>query len=948
LAGVLAAWGCSNAPSSSGTSLSNARQELTFSTTFDLEAYPELSPTNPVFGLPIACGSTQCFASYREAIGYDEPSLGTRITSAGALADTPRRVLARLGTPELAVPMGSDFIVLRAREFGIDRPALAFERIRGSDGASLGTSATGVASEVPLHLASDGSSLLLVTTTFAAGARAQVFDANLSPVGASIILATGTTGDNPSHVVAGNGQYLIVWPKQALRVSATTGATLDSARIAFAKYTNLNTAGRARGAYKDGTYQLAWMNSNNVYGTRIRASDGAVLDPDDDFNQLPGERLLCANCQQSGCVVPQCTGERVDADVVNGQVVLSISRYVDPALPTVHAFTVDVSTGVRPGGATSLPPAIVTLPDLPTHELHAVGSVAILQQQNRVYPLTPNAGAAGFSAGTPRDICLRSLDRTVTSAASNGSNYLVVFETEEGVFATRVNPTTGAYLDDPPLVIGSGRHGVVASDGSGYLVVWAASISGSSTTLGRALVTSAGTVTRLADLTENGRLSISFPGALRLQWNGSYYFLSWDGDPLLWGLRLTSAGAAVESSPILFTSTLQGLDIPTAAVGDTVPPADRRTFLVFYKSSGQVLARRLRSQTGSLISEITVLANEPYTATGGEMHAVTDGTRILLLYVPNSRMVRALFVDPVTGLPSGQPTSLFSIGNDRLTGAFYDGRSFVLLIHHDAMFVESHLRRFDANLASLDVAPGTPLGITGYVSFARPPTGSGRSLLAFTELDLPRFGMAARGRFLDNDAATGGGGSGGAAGGGNAGAGNAGASNAGTSNGGAGAGGAGNGGNGGAGNAGASNAGAGNAGASNAGTSNGGAGAGGAGNGGAGNASGGDSGSGNASGAGGATAGASAGAGVSGSTSGEAGAPSGGRDGTGGAQDGGTNEGGAPDQPDTENRSSADDSGGCGCRVGSSNGSAGGVALVSLLLAAACARRRRPRSVEAA
>ena len=93
------------------------------------------------------------------------------------------------------------------------------------------------------------------------------------------------------------------------------------------------------------------------------------------------------------------------------------------------------------------------------------------------------------AAGQPIDlvpivVSMRPFNQTRTNVAWNGSNWLVVWEsqritqysTTRGIYAARVSPS-GAVLDDPPIVIDDTDDvdeyfPVVASDGTNWAVLW--------------------------------------------------------------------------------------------------------------------------------------------------------------------------------------------------------------------------------------------------------------------------------------------------------------------------------------------------------------------------------------------------------------------------------------------------------------------------------------------
>src|SRR5262249_47632892 len=80
----------------------------------------------------------------------------------------------------------------------------------------------------------------------------------------------------------------------------------------------------------------------------------------------------------------------------------------------------------------------------------------------------------GFSVRETAPFLVASADRKVPLVASDGKNYLVLWQLDgaDDVRATRIDGVTGKYLDDPPLVVGAGSLMAVASSGADYLVAW--------------------------------------------------------------------------------------------------------------------------------------------------------------------------------------------------------------------------------------------------------------------------------------------------------------------------------------------------------------------------------------------------------------------------------------------------------------------------------------------
>ncbi|MCY1075824.1 Ig-like domain-containing protein [Archangium lansingense] len=166
-------------------------------------------------------------------------------------------------------------------------------------------------------------------------------------------------------------------------------------------------------------------------------------------------------------------------------------------------------------------------------------------------------------------------DRDSIDVTSNGTDYLVVWREIRGggsigdIYGTRVT-SAGVVLDPNHIAIctASGSQGepTVASNGTGYLVVWVDGSTGEGNISG-ARVTSAGIVQD-----SNGIALSTAPGN---QWftevasNGSDYLVVWRDDrgssPDIYGTRVTSAGVVQDPAGLMISSALNFQDLPSVA-----------------------------------------------------------------------------------------------------------------------------------------------------------------------------------------------------------------------------------------------------------------------------------------------------------------------------------------------------------------------------------------------
>jgi hypothetical protein len=132
------------------------------------------------------------------------------------------------------------------------------------------------------------------------------------------------------------------------------------------------------------------------------------------------------------------------------------------------------------------------------------------------------------------------------AVASDGGGYLAVWADASGktsaIRAARVD-ATGAVLDATGIELGPGASPVVASNGSDYLVLAAAS------------GLSASSVAKDGNVSTLGSMSADVPASYRATSNGSDYLLAWTaGSKGILATRISAAGAPLDSPPIVASS----------------------------------------------------------------------------------------------------------------------------------------------------------------------------------------------------------------------------------------------------------------------------------------------------------------------------------------------------------------------------------------------------------
>lgn len=748
-----------------------ARQPLqtTVSDPFDLEDLPTDFDGGLISNEKLVCGSQRCMLFYEQNFDGWPFLMATRVGSDGSIQDYPRLVLGRSSLLYSVAASGDDFMVnYIPHDPSAPGTTAATLRIHGEDGRFEDVSSALDATLTTL-VGGDGTWLAYRNNSI------TVLDTDLQPVGASFSIA-------PQGVLRafhGDGQYLVTWPGFAVRVDEETGARLDASPIQFSRY----TTGVTEAVFVNGTWQLAWLDDHDLYGSRIAAGNGEVLDPDDTFNQVSGAELLCNDCSSvAGNAVTMGT---LHLSVTGGDAFATWTHLPYNSQWRLFGARIDVGSGQRRQGAASSAELEIGTINAQLVSLSGAGNLALGSTNTYAAPtitkLDVVAAPFDVNLGASHDFAQATPERLTPAVAYNGATFLVTYVTAGTVRATRVHATTGAYLDDPPLTLGAGKTPVVAAQGSDFLVAWV----GADDTLQRRVVHANGTMAVTVTpaiaggetYDDEDDLEITRP---RLISNGKYHLLTWvrdvgQGD--IRGIRLDSAGAAVGSVVELAASRAS-----YTTMADSIPDEAMRTFLLVRSDDDQLVVRRFRSESGAVISEETTIP------AGRFPHGVSDGTNLLAIYRTGSQYdVASSFIDPVSGaLQAGSPALLQDHPNSggATEGAFYDGVSYVLINYlREYGFLTSDLtvQRFAKDRSPLDGelgAYGTLVVsdlIRNHDAVAVGSNGQGRSLIVYQMLDPMRLGYVLKARFLVNDGLAappepdGGGGHGGADSSGNAG-----------------------------------------------------------------------------------------------------------------------------------------------------------------------------------
>lgn len=726
--------GCSQ-PNESGSTSSSRLPLITVSQPFDVEAPPQTSSAMPVRA-QFRCGNTRCLYVYEQLVGNTQVLLATRLTRSGVVLDTQRIRLPGAGLNTVAA-RGDQFLVTHYRET-TTAPELTATLVDGATGALVPV--TQDLGQVDF-MVGDAERWYSVSFT-AAGGEAVVRDAALALVGSRIRIPAGFEVAS-AELVAGDGQALLVAPGRALRIGSA-GAALDARPIEYTRY-NL---GSPKAVSVAGIYYLLWANSNKLLTSRIRASDGSVLDPDDSFAQASGAKQVCHLCDsmwygiRAVGTTPLVTWVELSSSV--GAVSLVGAR-IDPA------------TGRRVDGAATGAELTVASVNTQLPNVHLDGSAGFVIEPTRTVPLTvttePFAFTAGTALPTPYQV---SFDRSAPAVASNGSVFLATWLGPNGIEASRIDEQTGEYLDDPALVVGSGGPPTVSATSDGFVVAWTWS-----ERLMRRHISAEGVVGPRFDPLEAGpSTSMNSNSSIRLTFDGKHLLLTWlHYDPFnytLYALRLDDKGASLDTQrrPLVTQSDA----FAHFVLADPQVSESNRVFAVAYASSEGVVLRRLSSATGQLLDPVTKLASL------GEFWSVNTGAEPIVSLADNRVSAYVGFhVDTVSGTRVDDPRILRPIVLEHnIEHTWFDGRS-LMMLHSDVtqpVWNQLFLRRYSRVFEPLDGNVEPSFGRIDIVHDANQRSifkipavgnGKGRTLLLSVYDDVERFGRAVKGRFVDND-----------------------------------------------------------------------------------------------------------------------------------------------------------------------------------------------------
>ena len=275
------------------------------------------------------------------------------------------------------------------------------------------------------------------------------------------------------------------------------------------------------------------------------------------------------------------------------------------------------------------------------------------------------------------------------AVAWNGSSHLVVWEDDRGsswdVYAARVS--SAGVVQESFIAVstaaGNQRAPSVASDGSGWLVTWQDSRSGTSLDVYGARVSGSGTVL------DPGGVAISTAPddqtASALAWNGGGYVVAWQDargvDLDIYGSRVTAAGAVLDPGGLAVSTGLQDQRTPSVTAGGLTTLIAWEDFRV--GSDSDVRAGRMAAD-GSLLDTVNGFVVSAVPNSQAAPAAAWDGTNFLVAWSDWVSAVtwdlRAARVSPAGVVADlGSPIMVSAAANDQTDPAVaWDGTSFVV------------------------------------------------------------------------------------------------------------------------------------------------------------------------------------------------------------------------------------------------------------------------------
>jgi len=587
-----------------------------------------------------------------------------RVDFAGNVLD-PLPIVVWRGPAGGALAVAGDgpdfFVVWSACESGASPCDVKGVRVRGSDGALLDPFTIAKADRVAtLAIARRGTEYFVGWTT-ATEVRGSV-------VQNGAVIAGGANGrvyatlpafsGLPLVAAAGASNFMVAWGHQGLRIHPADGAPLDPAPVAFAGIdTGYGSSPITSVAFDGANYYAVWTKSSRLLASRIRASDGQLLDPDDTFNEISGS-----------IVVVEGANAGHTPDVVFDGTWLLVSSAFSSGVSTIR---VDPATGRRsdaPGTPVSYPPSGTTSLRFDI-AIHDGRGFVVSDDHGGAFTITDGVLS---TVAAPKAFAKKGHSSANPIVASNGTDYLVVWEdwrawstawAERDLYGARIRSSDGAVLDPAGFLIASGSVSspALASDGTDYVLTY---VSWSNTVTVRKI--------RSTDAFVEAPLTVGTGKFTAVTCGGTSCIVAWTKPTIDYYLdlgieafrRLDSASMTFvdASARTLASSSKDGALGPVSVAVDNPADPTRKTFLLAWVDGDVLRASRVRATSGAAVD-----ADDGHIALGKavgptRLAVTSNGTDFLVAWYDNRNV----------GLPD-QGRGFYATRIDALNGTVLDG-----------------------------------------------------------------------------------------------------------------------------------------------------------------------------------------------------------------------------------------------------------------------------------
>lgn len=516
----------------------------------------------------VAWNGTSYLVAWNAYTGTQNQIFAVRVSSAGAVLDSPRITVAPASTGAQLYPsVASDGVnwLVAWEDSQSGTPDIAAARVSATgavmDVPAIAVSALATDENAPA-IAWSGSNYLVVWEDSRTG-NSDIFGARLDSTGAVLDPAGVDISPNPTRqsaaAVSWTGSYFyVVWTDSRNGLNDVFGARVTTTGMLF-----------------DATGIRISNDASTQQNPTIACGTTECLVAWEDFRGA-GVSAYCARVTDTGLILdsvgtPIATGGyRTDLSVAWDDVRYFVvwadlrGELSDNSIYGAHvsiAGAVIESTGIAVSLSANQQdaPAVAWGPSgalLAWHDFRAGASDIVGVRLS-------NAGAVLDATGIGISTAANYQGRP--AIGWNGSTFLVAWEDTRNdlfhpdVYAARVTPA-GAVLDPAGIAIstaGLDQSNVkVASNGVDFLAVWQDSRNGTGDVYA-ARVNAAGVVadpTGIAISTDG----VAYESQPAASWNGSAYVVAWEINSDIQATRVNSAGAVLDAPPVLIQG---GVDI---------------------------------------------------------------------------------------------------------------------------------------------------------------------------------------------------------------------------------------------------------------------------------------------------------------------------------------------------------------------------------------------------